>query len=215
MWLCHPRRGSWDCLWPQLTKLHWNHPWAWCPFQKVGEPEREWMLPSTPSSASLCQWCAGVVGNLFGISCPMPVLPFGGFQSESNVAFPLPLLSPPQEGGVTARGSSGHPGRRGLGHAAGRGNRLPQRGARSRARPRSAAAPPRWSRSRGPVCAAWRRGAPSQPPLPLPASRWGLRDSFGHSPPPVYVSRRPDSVIKPRRGSAATRAARSAAVAGR
>lgn len=36
MWLCHPRRGSWDCLWPQLTKLHWNHPLRVMPFPEGG-----------------------------------------------------------------------------------------------------------------------------------------------------------------------------------
>uniref|UniRef100_A0A8C3D4N6 ABC transporter domain-containing protein n=1 Tax=Cairina moschata TaxID=8855 RepID=A0A8C3D4N6_CAIMO len=42
---------------------------------------------------------------------------------------------------------------------------------------------------------------------PLPGSRRGLRESIGHSPPPLYITRRPHPVIKRRRGSAAARAA--------
>lgn len=158
MWLCHPRRGSWDC-WPQLTKLHWNHPLSVMPFPEGGRagervdaafhPQLHLSVPVMCGSRGQFSWHL-----LSDAGSPLRWFPIREQCCNVLLLTPLPLLSPPQEGGVAARGSFGHPGRRGLGHAAARGIRHPQRGARSRARPRSAAAPPRWSRSRGPLCAA-------------------------------------------------------------
>uniref|UniRef100_A0A493T7U6 ABC transporter domain-containing protein n=1 Tax=Anas platyrhynchos platyrhynchos TaxID=8840 RepID=A0A493T7U6_ANAPP len=104
----------------------------------------------------------------------------------------------------TEKANPRHPGAGGL-HRSAPHRRFPLRGPRSGGRPGTAAPPRDGSGRDGTGRDGTGRDGGASPPLP--GSRRGLRESIGHSPPPLYITRRPHPVIKRRRGSAAARAA--------